>query len=535
MTKAFDYVRVGGQFITHAGSSHEGYLTAGILEVNGDFTQKRYMNEYGFYGSSTHKVILNGSDIQTVHFDSPRYSRFNILSITKPLETGYKFNTTPVWVTLIEEVWDSEPPTAPTELKVNSSSWTTVSLSWKESHDNVKVAGYEIYRNGSRIGISETNKYTDRGLSPNTEYIYTVRAYDVVGNLSDPSVEVQVMTDTDSEPPTAPADLELSSRTGNTVTLLWKGSIDNVKVAGYEIYRDGKRIGDSETPQFTDTLLNPGVFKYTVLAYDVAGNKSEMSSELIVDLEAPSVPTGLSILTTSDNSITLNWTASTDGDGLGVAGYEIYRDGVKIGTSKETTYNDKSLVANTTYTYTIKAYDLSGNVSEASAPIEGSTIIDDEAPTIPSNVRIHARTGSTLTIMWDSSTDNQQVAGYEILRDGVVIGHTTELQYTDTELKTGLAYRYAIQAFDANGNKSDRSAVVEGTPILPHIKSVDPASGKTLGGTKPQRMTIYFINSQNAEGAQAIARYSFNDSDEVVIDVPMQGPYRLDSTTSYFN
>ncbi|WP_323480930.1 hypothetical protein, partial [Acinetobacter baumannii] len=92
MTKASDDVQVGGHFITHATLSHEGYLTAGILKINGDFTQKQYMNSYGFYGSGTHKVVLSGASLQTVTFESAA-SRFNILEITNESEAGVKFTS----------------------------------------------------------------------------------------------------------------------------------------------------------------------------------------------------------------------------------------------------------------------------------------------------------------------------------------------------------------------------------------------------------------------------------------------------------
>jgi len=125
------------------------------------------------------------------------------------------------------------------------------------SEDNVNVEGYEIYRNGIRVGNSRTLSYIDHGLVPNTEYTYTVRAYDAVRNLSDFSEAVKVRTDVDNEPPTAPKNLGISSRTDTSVTLTWSASTDNAAVTGYKIYRNGVNIADTVNTRYTITIWNP--------------------------------------------------------------------------------------------------------------------------------------------------------------------------------------------------------------------------------------------------------------------------------------
>ncbi|MEN6314698.1 MAG: DUF1308 domain-containing protein [Clostridiaceae bacterium] len=105
MTNEADYISVGGSFVMQSYQSHSSYLTAGTLEVKGDFTQKYYVSSesiYNFKATGTHRVILSGSNLQTVSFEDPNHSRFNTLIITKPFESGYTFNTTPVWSKLIE-------------------------------------------------------------------------------------------------------------------------------------------------------------------------------------------------------------------------------------------------------------------------------------------------------------------------------------------------------------------------------------------------------------------------------------------------
>ena len=61
MVNESDHVTVEGDFITHSQHSHNGLLTAGTLEVQGDFTQKYYNNNYNFKATGTHIVILSGA------------------------------------------------------------------------------------------------------------------------------------------------------------------------------------------------------------------------------------------------------------------------------------------------------------------------------------------------------------------------------------------------------------------------------------------------------------------------------------------
>ncbi|MGW7613652.1 glycoside hydrolase family 6 protein [Streptomyces sp. NPDC054766] len=89
------------------------------------------------------------------------------------------------------------------------------------------------------------------------------------------------------------------------------------------------------------------------------------------DTQAPTVPGGLAVSSTTSNSATLSWSASTDN--TAVTGYDVYRDGTKVGSATTTSYTDSALAASTTYTYTVKAKDAAGNVSASSAAASATT------------------------------------------------------------------------------------------------------------------------------------------------------------------
>ena len=85
MTNENDFVKVNGNFTTDAYYSHEGYLTNGILEVKGNFTQLR--NNENFYATNGHKVILSGDEKQTISLINAN-ARFATLEITNTSDDG---------------------------------------------------------------------------------------------------------------------------------------------------------------------------------------------------------------------------------------------------------------------------------------------------------------------------------------------------------------------------------------------------------------------------------------------------------------
>ena len=109
---------------------------------------------------------------------------------------------------------DTTAPSVPTNLSASAVSSSQINLSWTASTDNVGVAGYTIYRNGSQIATFATNSYSDTGLTASTQYTYTVDAYDAAGNHSSQSTSASATTQ--SAPLTSPA---ISSFTANPASI----------------------------------------------------------------------------------------------------------------------------------------------------------------------------------------------------------------------------------------------------------------------------------------------------------------------------
>ncbi len=87
--------------------------------------------------------------------------------------------------------------------------------------------------------------------------------------------------------------------------------------------------------------------------------------------------------------------------------------------------------------------------------------VDTQPPTVPGSVAASAMSTTTVDISWEASTDNSSgVAHYGIYRDGVLIGTSTTLSFTDSVVAPGQTYQYTVTAFDHAGNVSAASSAV---------------------------------------------------------------------------
>lgn len=89
------------------------------------------------------------------------------------------------------------------------------------------------------------------------------------------------------------------------------------------------------------------------------------------DTTAPTIPGGITASAISHTSFFLSWNASSD-DG-GVFMYEVFKDGVSIGTTPNTSMAIRDLDCGTAYTISVRAADSVANWSEQSAPLNVAT------------------------------------------------------------------------------------------------------------------------------------------------------------------
>ncbi len=427
--------------------------------------------DFGQYGLQTPDQLMIAA--QTAALSARQSASFSTLG--------------PAWENMILSSPDTIAPQVPAVPTIGQFGQNQVQVLWIPTTDNVGVAGYNLFRNGTLLNTSSQVNYLDSSANPGTAYTYQVQAFDAQGNISalSPPAMVTTLSPPDTSAPSTPLNLQGTAVSDQQVQLTWSPSTDNVSVTGYRVFRGASAsslvlFAVVPSAAFTDTNIYPNTtYYYSVEAFDPSYNYSGMSATIGVtgrpDTTPPTVPTNVIASGTGYQQVNLTWTASTDD--IRVAGYTIYRGKaassmIAVGTATTTSFVDTtSLMPGTTYYYAVSAYDEALNNSAQSAVTTATTIADTQPPTVPQNVVATAAGMQQVNLTWSASTDNVMVAGYNIYygktpSSMTQIGFSTTTSFTDTiGLTPGVTYYFTVAAFDEVLNQSAQSAAVMATTV----------------------------------------------------------------------
>ncbi len=183
-----------------------------------------------------------------------------------------------------------------------------------------------------------------------------------------------------------------------------------------------------------------------------------------LDVEAPSVPTGLTSTGRNVNTIDVSWNTSTDN--RAVTGYRVFLNGVFNGSTTSRDYTLSQLLPSTTYQISVSAFDAASNESAKSTSITETTLdADVEPPTVPQGLAITGVTGSSIFLSWEPSLDNVSVEGYNIYLNGSRIGSSVSSDFAISGLSPNTDYTITVSAYDVVPNESAPSEPIIGTTV----------------------------------------------------------------------
>ena len=187
---------------------------------------------------------------------------------------------------------------------------------------------------------------------------------------------------------------------------------------------------------------------------------------------------------TAGSSITVSANAA-DSDGS-VSKVEFFRGGTSLGIDTSAPYSVTWANASAG-SHTFKAVATDNNNAVTSSATVSVTVTassnDTTPPSVPGGLASPSKTATTVNLVWSAATDNSGgsgVAGYDVYRNGSLVGSPSATQYTDGGLTASTAYTYTVRARDNAGNASAQSGSI----------SVTTAAGGGGGGTK--RVIGYF-------------------------------------------
>lgn len=346
--------------------------------------------------------------------------------------------------------YDGSPPAAPTGLKVVNLHDGLINISWDKTGAPADELTYEISINNEIKGKTNETSMSVQHSVPPSNFTFTVRAHKSNDTYSSP-----VSINIDRTRPLRPATVTFSTLAATSLTLSWSASTDDTKMKDYSIYKDDVLL--AETPHTTLDINNLPLetnFTLSVKARDAADNYSEATS-VFIDREAPSTPKDFKYSAVTDTSVALSWAPSSDN--IGVTGYRITRNDNVVFDSSAPNFTDTALKPITTYRYEVQAYDANFNLSYAA-----TLLIDRVPPSAPTNPIYSNDTGTTLLLKWTTSTDDIGVIGYTIYQDDKsdAIGSSDSTSFTVTHLTPVTTHSFHLEAYDAAGNKSERTSLL---------------------------------------------------------------------------
>jgi len=219
----------------------------------------------------------------------------------------------------------------------------------------------------------------------------------------------------------------------------------------------------------------------------------------------PSSPTFVDSVQHYATAIDIDWWPSIPGTAPVVA-YDVYRDGVWVGSVPATTtkYRVVNLQPVSTYTFTVVARDALGKVSPPSAPlVERSDQTYGDPPNAPVQVAASATGYTSTTLSWMPSPEGIKkgkppIEHFVVLRNGKPIMRLpgSARSVTVGKLAPGASYQFSLVAIDATGDSSRPSGIVGvTTPMLP---------GGTIG-----QFTVSQTPDQLTYGAEFLVPFAF--------------------------
>ena len=199
-------------------------------------------------------------------------------------------------------------------------------------------------------------------------------------------------------------------------------SIGTVNIAGNDPINN---VGNSvfERRELGDVTMAAGtnLLRWTAGSNAISFDKVEFELQPQPDVTPPTVPTGLASSAIGETTVTLSWNASTDSES-GVAGYRVYQDGSQVADLAGLSATISGLTCETSYSFTVSAYDNAGNesaesgvepVTTSACPQTGDFIFIGH---VASGTRLGASTGAVDTR--PSGNSGANVQWEEVASDG---------------------------------------------------------------------------------------------------------------------
>ena len=370
-------------------------------------------------------------------------------------------------------------PAAPIGLTIVGNTTTSVALNWTNPggggllNDTIYVYRTDACVFWEPVSLNGAfNAWTVSSLTPNTNYCFSVQAWNQTGGspLSSPAYARTPTV------PMAPSNVSDSNLTGTSLVLTWTnpggGGLLNATVfrwigTGCRSSENVTSLGSPNETYSVSGLVAGTMYCFEVQAWNATGGSLRSAPLTVFTPTIPGSPTGLIVSQVGTTSLRLGW---TDPPGGGLVNLTIwlgigncaFTDSTSVG-SGATEWSFVHLAPATEYCFAVQAWNLTG-ASALSAPDLTATL----APPV-ANVTVLAATNESLTWVWTNPSGS-------ILGDEFYWSPTSCLSTERVDLG-GVKSTYTL---DGLAPGSEYCAYVEAATLGGLSNSSLPSNGWTL-------------------------------------------------------
>jgi chitodextrinase len=296
------------KFIVNGGTGATGNCGAGYGCAEGGTISSGWHLITGTYDGATARLYVDQNQIATETFKAPANASLPLYIGQYYGGSGYGWNgvidevrlynraLTSTEVSAIYNytgVSDPLPPTVPGNVTATAVSRNQINVAWHASTDDVSVAGYQVYRNGTLVGTTTGLSYSDTGLTASTTYSYTVAAYDAGGNVSAQSAPVSATT---LSLTISKISVDVLTPSGATITWTTNEPANSQVVYGLTTtYGSGPIMSSKFTTAHAialSGLASSTTYHFRVQSTDAAGNIAVSADNVFTTTPTPSWPVG---------------------------------------------------------------------------------------------------------------------------------------------------------------------------------------------------------------------------------------------------
>jgi chitodextrinase len=254
-----------------------------------------------------------------------------------------------------------------------------------------------------------------------------------------------------------------------------------------------------------------------ILAFIGGASVVSAQSSIGRDRTSPTAPTNLIVTATTEHSVSLTWSPSTDNSGR--FNYLITGTGTTVTVGQgQTSHTIDGLQSGKTYTIRVYARDVAGNLSKSSNPVTVTLPGQVAAPTKPAVAVVDV--GPTHVALTWSSTDDGPTIWYSIYIDGQPVATLNSKAATFTcaavlvptycdPINQDTTYTFTVRARDVDGNWSPVSdpVLVTTDPINPNDQAPPTPPANLTAESNGGFLTVRWDASTDDFAPQSFIRY----------------------------